>query len=302
MHSKPEAKITLILLCLGLISTLTGCKTIDPTGASKFATSVTNVKSQADTALIAASTLTRAESVAFVATRPNLSEDEFAETPTSDVIVEWDDILSSIETYALNLAALSSPNISASFDTAATNLFSQFTQTAAEIKAGALSSSPETTAGLSAAFVETAHLFLEVKGQATARKVAEKTDPQIGKILTFLADEIGGDHTNPCLRTTIYRIWNTEKDALDGPFLRATTQSAKEAIAQQYQTFLAERAVEDESLASLRNALLALAEAHHALAKGDPVSAQAALTFTANELQRTKNLYSQFSADLKAKK
>jgi hypothetical protein len=302
MHSPLTTKTTLVLGCLGLLMMLTGCKTVDSTAASKFAASVTNVKAQADTVLTAAAASTRAEGVAFVATQPTLSEADFAETPASDVIVEWDDLFSAIETYALNLAALSSPNVTAPFDAAATNLFDQFTQTATRINANALSSTPARTAGISAAFAEMAHLILEAKAQAAARKVAAQTDPQMGRLFTLLADEIGADHTSPCLRTTIYRTWNTQKDALNGPFLRAADLGAKTAIAQQYETILANRALEDASLASLRNALLALAQAHHALAQGDEVSAQAAMTFTANELQRTQVLYSQFSADLKPKK
>jgi hypothetical protein len=301
MHVKISAIFRTLFISLVFIVFTTGCKTIDSASASKFATSVTTVKTQADSVLTAAATLTRSQAITYAATQRTLSEDEFVETPSSDVIEGWDNALSSIETYALNLAALSSPDATKSFETAATNLFNQMTQTATELKSNSLSSSPEITAGLATAFTETAHLILAAKAQATARKVAMATDPQISNVLNLLASEIGDDHTNPCLRTTIYRVWNTERYALSGPFLRAGSQAAKETVAQQYATILAERDAEDESLASLRHALLALADAHHALAQGDTASVQATLTITINELQRTQNLFSQFNTDLKAK-
>jgi hypothetical protein len=301
MPVKTPAIIPTLFICLTCIAFATGCKTIDPASASKFATSVATVKTQADGVLLAAATLTRTQSITFAALQPTLSEDEFVETPSSDVIEGWDNALSSIETYALNLAALSSPDATKSFDAAATNLFNQMTQTATRLNSTSLSSSPEITAGLATAFTETAHLILGAKAQATARKVAAATDPKINSILNLLASEIGDDHANPGLRTTIYRAWNTERDALSGPFLKAASQTAKEDVARQYATLLAERDAEDESLASLRHVLLALADAHHALAQGETASVQATLTITINELQRTQNLVSQFNADLKAK-
>jgi hypothetical protein len=291
-----------LLTCSVLVMLIAGCKTVDNTAATKFATSVTTVKTQADSALTAAASLTRAEGVTYAATQPTLSEDEFAETPSSDVIEAWDNALSSIEAYALNLAALSSPNATGSFDTAATNLFTQMTQTATKLNINSLSSSPDVTAGLASAFTETAHLILQAKAQATARKVAAATDPKINEILVLLAGEIGDDHTSPCLRTTIYRAWNVERDALSGAFLRATNQSAKEAVAQQYLIILQERAAEDQALASLRQSLLALADAHHALAQGDSAPIQTTLAITIGELQRTQNLFSQFNSQLKTQK
>jgi hypothetical protein len=302
MTLKLSIKTAAFLLCIGASNFLAGCKTIDTNTAAKFATSVTAVKTQADTALTAAANLTRDAGITYVASRPSLNEEDFAETPSSDVIVQWDNTLSVIETYALNLATLTSPDATKAFDTSATNLFNQFTQTATKLNANALqTSSPEVAADLATAFTEVAHLILEAKAQATARKVALATDPQISKILNLLATEIGDDHNNACLRTTIYRVWNTEKDALSGPFLKASDLTGKKAIVQQYATILAERAAEDELLASLRHSLLTLADAHHALAEGNEPSVLASSTVIVNELQRSHDLYAQFSSDLKSK-
>ena len=286
---------------LGFAVIFSGCKTIDSAAAAKFATSVTTVKSQANDALNAAAKLTRDEGVVFVATRPTLTEADFAETPTSDVVAEWENTLSTIETYALNLAALSAPDITKNFDAAATNLFGQFNQTANRLKANSLSSSASISAGLASGFSEAARLILMARSQATARKVAATTDGQIQEILNLLASEIGEDHVNPSLRTTIYRIWNVKKDALTGSFLRGENVAAKTVVAQQYAEILAERAAQDQALLGLRRSLLALGDAHHGLAQGNETSIQTSLTIVISELQRTRDLYSQFNGDFKNK-
>jgi len=288
-----------LLSCIGLAALTTGCVTTDSTAASKFAASVTTVKSQANDALNASAKLTRDEGIAYVATRPTLAEADFAETPTSDIITEWDITLASIESYALNLAALSSPDVTKDFDAAATNLFNQFTQTADRLSKNSLQSSAQTTAGLAAGFSEIAHLILAAHAQASAHKIATATDPQIQKVLNLLADEIGGDHVNPCLRTTVYRTWNTKKDALNESFLTATNQAVKMVVAEQYADIMAKRAAQDESLLGLRRSLLALGDAHHALAQGNDISAQAALTIVTAELQRTHDLFNQFNSEIK---
>ena len=289
------------LILLGLAAGLSGCKTIDSAAAAKFAASVTTVKSQADEALNNAAKLTRDQGVAFVATRPTLTESDFAETPTSEVIAGWDDALSTMEAYALNLAALSAPDITKDFDAAATNLFNQFTQTANKIQPGSLTSSASTVAGLATAFSEAGRLILAAKSQATARKVAAATDDQIRTVLNLLAAEIGADHVNPCLRTTIYRSWSTKAEALTSSFLRGENLAAKTAVAQQYADMLAQRTAQDQSLLGLRRSLLALADAHHALAQGNETSIQTALTIVLGELQRTRDLNQQFNAALSTK-
>jgi hypothetical protein len=304
MRFKLSATTMNCLSLLALAVLITGCKTVDSSAASKFATSVTTVKTQADTALSAAAALTRDENITYVTTLPKLNEGEFAETPPADVIMEWNNALSAIEAYASKLATLTSPDAIKSFDTAATGLASQLTQTATRIGANTTQAfSAPTAAGLATAFTETANLILAAKAQATARKVAMATDPQIKSILTLLADEIGIDHAGPGqLRTTVYRAWNTERDNLNSPFLSAADPNAKKAVVQQYATILAGRDAEDAALADLRSSLLALADAHHALAEGDAASVQSTLALLTSELKRTQDLYSQFSADLKPAK
>ena len=268
---------------------LTGCKTIDSNSASQFATGVLAVRSQADAALTAAATQTRNAGLSYVAAQSTLTESDFVETPTGDVVAAWDDTLFTLENYALNLAALSSPDAVKGFNSAATNLVSQFNQVAGQLGQNSLQTSPQVSAGLAAAFGEAGRLLLKAGAQASARRIAMATDPQIGNILTLLAAEIGSDHVGPGLRTTVYRTWDADKDGLTGNFLRAKDQAAKTAVAQQYASLLAEREAEDTALLGLQRSLLALKDAHHALAQGDPALVASSLAIILNEQQRTQN-------------
>ena len=272
-----------------LAMVLAGCKTVDSSAASKFATGVLSVRSQADMALTAAATLTRNEGLTYVAAQPTLAETNFVETPPGDVIAAWDDALFTLENYALNLAALSSPDTVKNFDAAATNLLGQFTLTAGQLGQNSLQTSPQVSASLAAAFATVGHLIVLESARASAQRIARATDVHIGNILTLLAQEIGSDHEGAGLRTTVYRTWNAKKDGLTGDFLRAKDPAAKKAVAQQYADILAEREEEDRALLGLQRSLLALKDAHHALAEGDPSLVASSLAIVSNEMQRTQN-------------
>jgi hypothetical protein len=297
--NRPIYQFARLFLAIGLIFLWVGCKIINSTSASKFATSVGTVRTQANGELTTAATMTRDAGLVYVVSRPTLTEADFAETPTADIIAQWDNVLLTIETYALNLAALSSPDATKNFDVAATNLFNQFAQTAISLNQSGSQSFPQSSGEIASAFSEVAHLILAAKAQADARKIAKATDPQIANILNLLAAEIGEDHSNACLRTTIYQTWNVDKNTLTSSFLRAKDLSAKKSVAQQYANILAERAEQDESLNALRQSLLALRDAHHALAQGDQTSLAASLSIVSNEIQRTQDLYNQLNTDLK---
>jgi hypothetical protein len=294
-RARPRLRGLAFLFGVWLAIFLAGCKTIDSNSASQFATGVLTVRSQADTALTAAATLTRNAGVTYVAAQPTLTESDFVETPTGDVIAAWDDALFALENYALNLAALSSPDTVKGFDAAATNVVAQFTQISSELGQNSLQTSPEVSAGLAAAFAEVGRLMLKAGAQADARRIAMATDPQIANILNLLAAEVGSDHTGAGLRTTVYRSWDVNKDALTGDFLRAKDPAAKTAVAQKYANLLAEREAEDTALLGLQRSLLALRDAHHALAEGDPALVASSLAIISHEQLRLQNAGSQSS-------
>jgi len=287
------------LVALGLVLIVSGCKTtIDPSSVANFATSVTAVKTQADDALNSVSALTRSASVAYAASQPTLQEANFVETPTGEIISQWDNALSAIETYAQNLSTLLSPNAVNNFDVAATNLFKQFNQTASTLNSAAKTpNSPDFTL-LATAFTQAAGAIIQAKEEATAIKVAAATDTNIANICNLLADEIGADRlTAPGLRKTIYEsVWVPDLANLNLQFLNAKTPVEKLSISQQYADLLAKRDAEDQILAGLRRSLLLLSDAHHTLAQGKSASIQADLNVVASEIQHTRDLYNQFSS------
>jgi hypothetical protein len=78
-----------------------------------------------------------------------------------------------------------------------------------------------------------------------------------------------------------------------------TPGADKPAISQQYADLIAKRDAEDQILASLRQSLLHLANAHHSLAQGQFGSIQADLNVVASEIQHAQTLYNEFSRTTK---
>jgi hypothetical protein len=292
----PHAAV--FLFGLGLAVLISGCETMDTTSVANFATSVTAVKTEADTALNSVAALTRNASVTYAASQPNLTEANFVVTPTGATISEWDNAFSSLETYAQNLSTLLSPDAAKDFDVAATNLYNQFNQTALRLKANSIDSQAGVSTLLATAFTQTGDAIISAKEQATALKVARATDTNITVICNLFATEIGADATVPGLRKTLYEaVWAPRLASLTQPFLSATNNTAdKIAIAQQYADLLAARDAEDQILGGLRRSILALSDAHHALAQGKSASIQADLVVVENEIQHTQDLYNQFSS------
>jgi hypothetical protein len=283
-------------LVLALI--VSGCKTINSTSVTNFATTVTAVKTQADDALNSASILTLNESVTYAASQPTLQEANFIETPTADTISQWDNALSAMETYAQILSTLLSPNAVNNFDVAATNLFNQFNQTANTLNLTPKSPGAQSFTLLATAFTQVAASIIQAKEETTAVKIAAATDASITNICYLLANEIGPDRlTTPGLRKTLNETaWVPDLANLNVSFLNAKTPAEKLTISQQYAALLAKRDAEDQILASLRRSLLLLSDAHHALAQGQPASIQANLNVVASEIQHTRALYGQFSS------
>lgn len=281
-------------LVLGLLAQ--GCRTVDSTAAGKFATSVTAVKTQTDDALNAVAELSRESSITFAASQSNLTEANFVQTPTGDMISDWDGAFTAMETYAQNLTALLSSGAAKDFDVAATNLFNQFNQAAVRLNANGMESGG-TGALLAMAFTETADAIIRARQQATAIRIAQSTDTNITRICTLFANEIGADRvSSPCLRKTLYKaVWAPRLAALTAPFLSANPEE-KVTICKKYADLLARRDAQDQILAGLRRSILLLADAHHALAQGKPASIQADLTVISNEIDHTRALFNRFSS------
>ena len=283
---------------LGLAIIVCGCKSIDPASVNNFATSVSAVKTQADQALSAASALTLNESVAYAAQQPSLQEADFVETPAADTIAQWDNALTSLESYANNLSSIVSPAAANNFEVTATNLFNQFSQTAADLNLASKNGSNPNShdfALLATSFTGIAEAIISAREQATAVKVAAATDVTVSNVCQILADEIGADNVNvPGLRKTLVEaVWRPEMAKVEVSF---KASGDKLAVSQQFADLITKRDTEDQILASLRQSLLHLAAAHHSLAQGQYGSIQADLNVVASEIQHAQTLYSEFSS------
>jgi hypothetical protein len=295
MITKSFLRYSAEFLALGIAVVLTGCQTIDPTLAGNFSVGVTAAKAQVNAAFTAAAQVTREGEIGYVVNQPSLKESDFAQTPTEDTIAAWDQTLCTVQKYAQDLAALVTPGARKTFDSAATNLAATFNETATNLLHHSLGSA-DLDAGLSTAFTEAANSILQAKAQAVARRVAGQTDPKIAAIFTLLAAEISETQNNR-LRGTVRAAWNAELFGLSEPFDKAANDiGARTRIAGQFAEILGKRDAQDRELSALYGSLLALRDAHHALAQGDAVTLQSAISEVVNQTQRTSDLYNQFKS------
>ena len=288
---------TILSLLLNLF--ITGCATVDPTAVGQFSTGVTAAKSQTQLALTAIATSSREEAINYAILKNELDEQVFVETPTPATIEQWDRTFTVLEHYSQTLASLVSPDAAQGFDQAAENLAAQFNATAADLQTNLLvPEAPQLSPSLATAFTKVGDLILRAKSTASARKIARATDPQIQQVFTLMAEAIGDSHATAGLRATAYAFFQDKARDLKPDFLTAKTPDAKRQIILNYSDILQKRDAQDQALTSLRRSLLALADAHHALAQGNNPSLKASVGVVMDEVARTRDLYDAFKTKL----
>ena len=296
-NSQFLAKLT--VCCLFLTLLITGCVTIDSTSVEQFSTGVTAAKSQTQIALNGVADRSREEAITYAVLKNELNEKIFIETPTPETIEAWDRAFAAVERYSQSLASLVSPGAAKNFDQAAQDLAAQFNKTAEHLQTNHIvTESPQISPGIATAFTKVGELLLRAKGQATARKVAAATHPEIQRIFTLMAEAIGDSHGTPSIRATDYAIWQVKARDLKPDFLNASSPEAKRQIVVRYSDILKLRDQQDQSLSALRRSLLALADAHHALAQGNDPSLKASVAIVVAEAKRTRDLHDAFKDKL----
>jgi hypothetical protein len=125
-----------------------------------------------------------------------------------------------------------------------------------------------------------------------------QSDPMVKLIFLTMADTIGSARTNN-LRGTVHAHWEQMKAQQKVAFLSANT-SDRRTIAAKYANLLNSEITQDLALAALFKSLLALADAHHALANSNASGVAAAVTVVEQETQRTLDLSHRFQAIPKA--
>ena len=276
---------------------LAGCRTIQPTGVANFSTGVTAAKGQTSLAFQAVTDLTSASIIDFAASQPTLTDNNFLPVLDPASLAVWDKVFTALQKYSQNLALLTSPDLTKSYEDGVVNLATEVKQVGADLmKQKMIPELPSFSPSLAGAFKELGDLLLRAKAQHDAKAVLTQTDPTIKTIFTTMADAIGTSQMNN-LRGTVSAHWQQRKAILQGSFLvRTNTPADRHTIAAQYAGALNGQITQDLALASLQCSYLALVDAHHALAQGSRPDALAAIAAVEQEVQNTQNLINRFNS------
>jgi hypothetical protein len=273
---------------------LAGCASLPPANVESFSSGVAATRNQTSVALQAVTDLTSDAIIDYAAAQTTLTDTNFLPVLPPASVATWDAAFAGLQKYSQNLILLTSPNLSKDYEDVVVNLAAQAQQTSAELKSQKLvSGEPTLSPSLAAAFTELGSILLRARGQHDARVIMLQTDPVIRQILTNMAGAIGATQ-NSGLRGTVHAHWEQNKANLKVAFLSSAKPEDRRKLAAQYSRFLASQINQDLALESLRHSLIALADAHHALADGRNASLASAISAVEQEVQRTYDLSNRF--------
>ena len=285
---------------LGLLMVLVaGCQSTDLGSAQSFSVGVTAVRAQSQSTFDTVAVLTRETSLQYAAAQPTLTEASFVTVPDAAAVAAWHAMLAPVETYARNLSALVAVKATENVESSVEALASQFNTTSENLqKQAALGNGTQLGAGGASAFAGVASALLRAKAHKDAQKIAAAVDPEIRVLFMGLAETIGNESAGVGLRATVARNWEQRLAVLKQEFLSQKSSAKREAIAKKFVGFLNQRDAQDEMLAGVHRTLVALADAHTALAKGNALDLRGAIDFVAAELKHTRDLKTRFTETL----
>jgi len=276
---------------------LSGCASAPNSGVQTFSKGVSIAKEQTDTAFQAVTDLTGDSIIDYATSQPTLNDASFQPVLDPQSIAVWDNVFSALGKYAQSLTLLTSPDVTTQYENAVVNLAGEVKQAGSDLQNQKLiSSSPQVPASFAAAFTELGDLLLRAKAEHDAKRIISQADPTIRSILTTMADTIGTSTATPGLRATVHANWEQRKGAEQVAFVKAKTQADKRPIAVLYSTEMSQEAAQDLALSSLRESLLSLADAHHALASNKNADLASAVASVELAMQNTVNLANRFQA------
>ena len=288
------------LACITLSLTFFGCASVRQDKLKTFADGVSVAKAQADDAFISVNALASDAVIDYAAKQTTLKDEYFFEVLDAESIARWDSLFLAMQKYTQALALLTGTDITKNYRDATSELAAQVTETGQNLKTeGLISSAPQLSAGLATAFAELGNVLLEAKAGADAKNAIRKADPTVQKIFLKMANIIGANGTSG-IRGTVYSHWQLIKGAKSVDFLEADA-TAKRSTAAQFADALSKQRAQDSVLASLHKSLLALAEAHHALALDSKLEVNAALAVVEHEAKNTKEIYDKMQVAVKPK-
>jgi hypothetical protein len=273
---------------------LAGCATLPPSNVESFATGVSATRNQTSLAFQAVTDLTSESIVDYAAAQATLTDTNFLPVLPPESVATWDAAFDGLQKYSQNLVVLTSPNLAGDYEDAVANLAAQVKQTGDVLSSqNLMSHEPSLSPSLAAAFTELSSLLLRAKARHDTRVILTRSDPTIRQILTTMAEAIGAARDSG-LRGTVHAHWEQNKGKLKVAFVSTTKPEERHCLAAQYASLLASEVAQDQALASLQRSLLALADAHHALASGQNAGLATAIAAVEQEVQHTCDLANRF--------
>jgi hypothetical protein len=273
--------IVALAFCAGLVLVLAGCSSVDSTSAASFGSAATATSQQADTTFAAVNAITSQSVIAHAAKQSRLNPANFYQVFPTQSINQWDSAFSAMASYAQALATLSSPGTNettpAAVSTLATNITTQ--------------ANSEMPPGLSSAFVAITTALEKAKFGHDAYDVAVTADPTIQDIIKTMTDLIGSSNKEGLRKTVEANYHNVMMSSLEISFPSASA-SEKLTMAKQYSTALDQQAAADLQLASLRTSIIALGNAHHAIATKSPIDFTTAMATINQQLALAQKAFS----------
>jgi hypothetical protein len=286
-------------LLLVALATAAGCgETVSTDAINEFSTGVSQARQQSGVAVKDANKLAREASIRYVlaSTQPGLSEDRFVTAVEPDDIARWDNAFAGMQSYCAAIQNLLSPDKSTAFEDAAIGF-------AKELKEG--HAATDLPPGVAAAFTQIGETVIAAAQQHAASTAMRRADPHVRDALTSMAKAIGEDprgkrgaavqHVG--LMGTVYTNWESALGPSRIRFAVATTQNnadERQAAITEFMDVLDRRDAELDALASLRQSLLLLADAHSAAARGQKQDADSFIALISQQLQQTQALFEKF--------
>jgi hypothetical protein len=301
MNESFKASRLITTLALWAAPFLFGCASIQNSGVQTFSSGISSAKSQTDLAFQAVTDLTSQSIIEYAAAQPKLSDANFLPVLNPASIAIWDSVFAALQKYSQSLVLLTSPTLTKDFEDSAVGLATEVKQAGDDLKSQKVISQPlPSSPSIAAAFTELGDLLLRLKAQHDVKAALLKADPAVRQILNAMADAIGTSSTNQ-LRGTVRANWEQRKAEQKAAFVEAKPAD-RTVIATKYATLLNSETTQDLALASLRRSLLALADAHHALANNQSTSVATAVATVEQEIQNTLTLAGRFQAATKNSK
>jgi hypothetical protein len=279
MNSLRKGKWFVLPACLvaAVQLTITGCTTVPQNSVVSWREAVQAAKDQSSATFEAVGLLTRESQLDRIERLPadqlkQIKESDVAPALPVEARRQWNLALDAMAAYASSVEALVSPDLPQ-------GIGDSLQRTGEQIGATANIKELEADKELSKAIVALGRQIVAASANRKARQVMLQIDPAVREVTTrmanmlYAAQEKTDDEGKPFLREsgilpTARVTWDDRITAVQEKFRDTTAGPERRSLAEQYAELLDQRAVFEESIMSLRLALIDLGAAHTAAAQG----------------------------------